>query len=50
VKVEHDLAGVKAIAHRQGCLANTKEGMSDAVMEASCGLHNLRAENRKAAA
>jgi hypothetical protein len=28
-------------------LRNTKEGVSDAAMEAACGLHNLRVQNRK---
>jgi type II secretory pathway pseudopilin PulG len=28
-------------------LRNTKEGDSDSVMEAACGLHNLRVKNRK---
>jgi hypothetical protein len=28
-------------------LRNTKEGVSDSAMEAACGLHNLRVQNRK---
>jgi len=28
-------------------LRNTKDGVSDAVMETACGLHNVRGENRK---
>src|SRR6266566_3713769 len=47
VKVEHALAGVKRSRIVKDVLRNTKEGMSDAVMEASCGLHNVRDENRK---
>jgi hypothetical protein len=46
VKVEHDLAGVKRSRVVKDVLRNTKDGVSDAVMETSCGLHNLRVENR----
>jgi hypothetical protein len=28
-------------------LRNTKDGVSDRVMEAACGLHNVRDNNRK---
>jgi hypothetical protein len=45
--VEHDLAGVKRSRIVKDVLRNTKEGVSDTVMEAACGLHNLRVENRK---
>jgi len=47
VKVEHDLAGVKRCRIVKDVLRNTKEAISDSVMEAACGLHNLRVENRK---
>src|SRR5436190_16281181 len=47
VKVEHDLAGVKRSRIVKDVLRNTKDGMSDAVMEVACGLHNVRGENRK---
>src|SRR6266446_2190941 len=47
VKVEHDLAGVKRCRIVKDVLRNTKDGMSDAVMEAACGLHNVRDESRK---
>src|SRR5437588_6782056 len=47
VKVEHDLAGVKRSRIVKDVLRNTKEGVSDEVMEAACGLHNVRVENRK---
>jgi len=47
VKGEQDLAGVKRSRVVKDVLRNTKDGVSDAVMEASCGLHNLRVENRK---
>ena len=47
MKVEHDLAGVKRSRVVKDVLRNTKEGVSDTVMEVSCGLHNLRADSRK---
>src|SRR5215210_5904644 len=47
VQVEHDLAGVKRCRIVKDVLRNTKDGVSDAVMEAACGLHNVRDENRK---
>jgi hypothetical protein len=47
VKVEHDLAGVKRSRIVKDVLRNTKDGVSDAVMEAACGLHTVRDENRK---
>jgi len=45
VKVEHDLAGVKRSRIVKDVLRNTKDGVSDAVMEVACGLHNLRVED-----
>ena len=42
VRVEHALAGVKRCRIVKDVLRNTKEGVSDAAMEAACGLHNLR--------
>jgi hypothetical protein len=47
VKVEHDLAGVKRSRIVKDVLRNPKDGVSDAVMEAACGLHNVRDESRK---
>ena len=46
VRVEHALAGVKRCRIVKDVLRNTVEGVSDAVMEAACGLHNLRVEKR----
>jgi hypothetical protein len=46
VKVEHGLAGVKRARIVQDVFRNTKEGMSDSVMETACGLHNLRVQKR----
>lgn len=46
VRVEHALAGVKRCRIVKDVLRNTAEGVSDSVMEAACGLHNLRVENR----
>ncbi len=40
-------AGVKRCRIVKDVLRNTKEGVSDAAMEAACGLHNLRVQNRK---
>jgi hypothetical protein len=45
--VEHDLAGVKRCRIVKDVLRNTKDGVSDAVIEAACGLHNVRDENPK---
>jgi hypothetical protein len=45
--VEHALAGVKRCRIVKDVVRNTKEGASDAAMEAACGLHNLRVQNRK---
>src|SRR5712671_3404782 len=47
VKVEHALSGVKRCRIVKDVLRNTREGVSDAAMEAACGLHNLRIQNRK---
>jgi hypothetical protein len=47
VKVEHALAGVKRCRIVKDVFRNTKEGDSDSVMEAACGLHNLRVKSRK---
>ena len=47
VRVEHALAGVKRCRIVKDVLRNTKEGVSDPVMDTACGLHNLRVENRK---
>ena len=47
VHVEHVLSGVKRSRIVKDVLRNTKDGVSDAVMEAACGLHNVRDENRK---
>jgi hypothetical protein len=45
--VEHALAGVKRCRAVKDVFRNTKEGDSEAVKEAACGLHNLRVHNRK---
>ena len=47
VRVEHALAGVKRCRIVKDVFRNTKDGDSDSVMEAACGLHNLRVKNRK---
>jgi hypothetical protein len=47
VRVEHALSGVKRNRIVKDPLRNTGEGVSDAAMEASSGLHNLRVDNRK---
>lgn len=47
VRVEHALAGVKRCRIIKDVLRNTAEDTSDAVMEAACGLHNLRVQKRK---
>ena len=44
VRVEHALAGVKRCRIVKDVLRDTAEGVSDSVMEAACGLHNLRVE------
>jgi hypothetical protein len=45
--VEHALSGVKRCRIVKDVLRNTEGETSDAVMEAACGLHNLRIDNRK---
>jgi len=47
VRVEHALAGVKRCRIVKDVLRDTAEEVSDAVMEAACGLHNLRVQKRK---
>ena len=47
VQGEHDLAGVNRGRIVTDVLRNTKDGVSDAVREAACGLHNVRDENPK---
>jgi hypothetical protein len=47
VRVEHALAGVKRCRIVKDVLRNTAEDVSDSVMEAACGLHNLRVEKRQ---
>ena len=47
VRVEHALAGVKRSRIVKDTLRNTKEDLSDAVMEVACGLHNVRLKHRK---
>src|SRR5512135_641460 len=47
VRVEHALAGVKRCRIVKDVLRNTKEGVSDSVMEAASGWHNLRVQSRK---
>src|SRR3954451_14162314 len=47
VHVEHVLSGVKRSCIVKDVLRNTKDGISDSAMEAACGLHNLRVQNRK---
>jgi hypothetical protein len=46
VRVEHALAGVKRCRIVKDVLRNTAEEVSDSVMEAACGLHNLRVDKR----
>jgi hypothetical protein len=47
VRVEHALAGVKRCRIVKDVLRNTAAGVSDTVMEAACGLHNLRVAKRR---
>ncbi len=47
VRVEHALAGVKRCRIVKDVLRSTAEGVSDSVMEAACGLHNLRVQKHK---
>ena len=42
VVVEHSIAGVKRCRIVKEVLRLTREGLSDAVMEIACSLHNLR--------
>lgn len=46
VRVEHSIAGVKICRIAKDPFRNTAEGLSDAVMEIACGLHNLRRARR----
>jgi hypothetical protein len=41
------LAGVKRCRVVKDVLRNTADGVSDAVMETACGLHNLRVAKRR---
>jgi len=47
VRVEHALAGVKRSRIVKDTFRNTKDGLSDQVMEVACGLHNHRVKSRK---
>ncbi len=47
VQVEHVIAGVKRCRIVKDVLRNTKEGVSDLVMEIACALHNLRVTWRR---
>jgi hypothetical protein len=47
VRVEHALAGVKRCRIVKDVLRNPGDAVSDAAMEAACGLHNLRVHKRK---
>ena len=47
VRVEHAIAGVKRSRAVKDELRNTREGFSDAAMEAASALHDLRVNNRK---
>jgi len=47
VRVEHAIAGVKRCRIVKDVFRNTQEGVSDSVMEAASGLHNLRVQSRK---
>jgi len=47
IVVEHVIAGVKRCRIVKDVLRLTKEGVSDRVMEAACGLHNLRVSCRQ---
>ena len=46
MRVEHALAGVKISRIAKDQFRNTAEGLSDAIMEIACGLHNLRVKRR----
>jgi hypothetical protein len=47
VRVEHAIAGAKRSRIVKDVLRNTKDGISDRVMEVACSLHNLRVKHRK---
>lgn len=46
MRVEHAIAGVKISRIAKDQFRNTAEGLSDAIMEIACGLHNLRRTRR----
>jgi hypothetical protein len=46
IVVEHTLAGVKRCHSVKDLFRNTKEGLTDLVMEVACALHNLRVDFR----
>jgi hypothetical protein len=46
VRIEHAIAGIKISRIAKDQFRNTAEGLSDAVMEIACGLHNLRVNRR----
>lgn len=46
MRVEHAIAGIKISRIVKDQFRNTADGLSDAVMVITCGLHNLRAERR----
>ncbi len=46
VRVEHVIAGVKRSRIVKDVLRNTKDGISDRVMEVACSLQNLRVKHR----
>src|SRR3954471_19216062 len=47
VRVEHAIAGVKRSRIVKDVFRNKKPELSDAPMEAACGLHNLRVRHRR---
>ena len=47
MRIEHAVAGVKRCRIVKDVLRNPAESVSDAVVEAACGLHNLRVEKRQ---
>lgn len=46
MRVEHAIAGVKISRIAKDQFRNTADGLSDAVMDIACGLHNLRVARR----
>jgi hypothetical protein len=50
IRVEHGFAGVKRCRSAKDVLRNTKPATSDEVIEAACGVHNLRVQSRKRSA